>query len=181
MSRVGRKPVLVPDTIKVTIESAQISVEGPKGKLFTPVPKGVVVRMEDKQLIVEAPEAARGNRGFQGTMRAILSNMVTGVSKGYEGAVEISGVGYKAEMRGGDTVRFLLGYTEPRDVKIDPMLKVVVDKAQTTVLVSGPDKQVVFQTLALMRSLKQAEPYKGKGLKYRGEIIRRKAGKAGSK
>jgi len=181
MSRVGRKPVLVPDAVKVTIQSDKVVVEGPKGKLFAAIPKGVVVRLEDKQLLVEAPDATRGNRGYQGTMRAILANMVEGVSKGYEGAVEISGVGYKAEMRGTDTVRFLLGYTEPRDVKLAPSLKVVVDKSQTTVVVSGPDKQVVFQTLAKMRGLKKAEPYKGKGVKYRGETIRRKAGKAGSK
>lgn len=181
MSRVGRKPVLVPDAVKVTIESDKVVVEGPKGKLFAPIPKGVVVRQEGRELLVDAPEAVRGNRGFQGTMRAILANMIEGVSKGYEGAVEITGVGYKAELRGQDTVRFLLGYTEPRDVKLAPSLKVVVDKNQTSVVVSGPDKQVVFQTLALMRSLKKAEPYKGKGVKYRGETIRRKAGKAGSK
>lgn len=181
MSRVGRKPVSLPESVKVTIDSSKVSIEGPKGKLWAPIPAGVTVRQEGTNLIVEAPESARGNKGFQGTMRAILANMVVGVSKGYEGVIEITGVGYKAEMRGNDTVRFLLGYTEPRDVKIASDLKVVVDKNQTVVTVSGPDKQVVFQTLALMRSLKKAEPYKGKGVKYRGEIIRRKAGKAGSK
>jgi large subunit ribosomal protein L6 len=181
MSRVGRKPVSVPDQVKVTIQSEDISVEGPKGKLQAAIPAGVSVRQDGNALHVEAPDATRGNKGFQGMMRAILANMIEGVTKGYEGAIEIAGVGYKAEMRGQDTVRFLLGYTEPRDVKFSPSLKVVVDKAQTSVTVSGPDKQVVFQTLAQMRGLKKAEPYKGKGVKYRGEIIRRKAGKAGSK
>lgn len=181
MSRVGRKPITVPTSVKVTIEATRIVVEGPKGKLHAAIPQGVAVRAEGNILHVEAPEAARGNRGFQGMMRAILANMVHGVAAGYEGAVEISGVGYKAELRGQDTVRFLLGYTEPRDVKLAPSLKVVVDKAQTLVTVSGPDKQVVFQTLAQMRALKKAEPYKGKGVKYKNEVIRRKAGKAGSK
>lgn len=180
MSRVGRKPIMVPDQVKVTIESDKVLIEGPKGKLSVAIAKGTQVHLEGKTLTVDAPEATRSNKGFQGMMRALLANMVEGVNKGYEGAIEISGVGYKAELRG-DTVRFLLGFTEPRDVKFSPSLKVVVDKNQTLVTVSGPDKQVVFQTLAKMRGLKKAEPYKGKGVKYRGEVIRRKAGKAGSK
>lgn len=181
MSRVGRKAIDVPSKVKVAIESNQVVVEGLLGKLHTPILAGVVVRMEGTQVLIDAPRAIRGNGGFQGTMRAVIANMVHGVVSGYEGAVEISGVGYKAELKGADMVRFSLGFTEPRDVKCPENVKVVVDKNQTLVTVKGPDKQVVFQVLALMRSLKKAEPYKGKGVKYKNEVIRRKAGKAGSK
>lgn len=181
MSRVGNKAIVVPEKVKVTLSAQQVQVEGPLGKLTTKVLRGVTLKQEGNILHVEAPRAARGNGGYQGTMRAVVANMVHGVVHGYEGAVEISGVGYKAELKGADLVRFSLGYTEPRDVKCPAGVKVAVDKNQTSVTVKGPDKQVVFQVLALMRSLKKAEPYKGKGVKYRGETIRRKAGKAGAK
>lgn len=181
MSRVGNKEISVPAGVKVSISAEQVTVEGPLGKLSTKVLKGVQVVLDGAILRVVAPRAVRGNGGFQGTMRAVLANMVHGVTKGYEGAIEISGVGYKAELKGADLVRFSLGYTEPRDVKCPSGVKVAVDKNQTSVTVKGADRQVVFQVLALMRSLKKAEPYKGKGVKYRGEVIRRKAGKAGAK
>lgn len=181
MSRVGNKEIAVPEKVKVTLAPDSISIEGPLGKLSTKVLQGVQVALEGQTLRVVAPRAVRGNGGYQGTMRALLANMVEGVTKGYEGVVEISGVGYKAELKSADLVRFSLGYTEPRDVKCPSGIKVTVDKNQTAVTVKGADRQVVFQVLALMRSLKKAEPYKGKGVKYRGEIIRRKAGKAGAK
>jgi len=181
VSRVGNKEIAVPAAVKVTISGESISVEGPLGKLFTKVLKGVQVTQEGQILRVVAPKPVRGNGGYQGTMRAVLANMVHGVTEGYEGVVEISGVGYKAELKQADLVRFNLGFTEPRDVKCPAGIKVAVDKAQTSVTVKGADRQVVFQVLALMRSLKKAEPYKGKGVKYKGEIIRRKAGKAGAK
>ena len=181
MSRVGRKVIKVASSVKVVIGDTGVEVEGPLGKLHAPLLPGVTVELVGDEVHVQPPRQSRGNGGHQGTMRAILANMVHGVISGYEGAVEISGVGYKAELRGKDTVRFLLGFTEPRDVHCPASVKVAVDKAQTTVSVKGPDKQVVFQVLALMRSLKKAEPYKGKGVKYRGETIRRKAGKAGAK
>jgi len=181
MSRVGNRAIVVPDKVKIVVNGSDVSVDGPKGNLTTLLPAGVEVAQEGNVLSVTAPSATRINRGFQGTARAVLANMVHGVTVGYEGVIEITGVGFKAELKPQNTVRFLLGFTEPRDVKVPEALKVVVDKSQTAVTVSGADKQVVFQILAKMRRLKRDDPFKGKGLKYRGEIIRRKAGKAGSK
>jgi large subunit ribosomal protein L6 len=180
MSRVGRKPIAVPEKVKVTVKERHVTVEGPLGKLDAIIPEGVTVKVDKNVINVGAPEAARNNRGYQGLMRALLANMVHGVLHGYERTLEITGVGYKAELKG-DTVTFALGYSHLIHLKLPKTIKAVIDKSQTKVTIKGIDKQLVYQIAAQIRSYKKPEPYKGKGVKYAGENIRRKAGKAGAK
>lgn len=180
MSRIGRKPVPVPDKVKVAQRGRVLIVEGPLGKLEAVLPEGVDVTSEGGTMVVVAPSPNRMNRGYQGLVRALLANMVHGVVHGYERNLEISGVGYKAEVKG-NSVIFALGYTHTICLDVPPSIKVLVDKNQTKVTVKGIDKGLVGQIAAKIRSYKVPEPYQGKGVKYAEETIRRKAGKTGSK
>jgi large subunit ribosomal protein L6 len=180
MSRVGRKPVPIPETVKVSVKGRIIVVEGPLGKLEGVVPEGVTVSVADRVATVAAPPPNRSNRGYQGLMRALLANMVHGVTQGYERGLEISGVGYKAELNG-RTLTFSLGYTHQIDLVLPDGIEAVVDKQQTKVSIKGIDRQLVGQIAAQIHNYKNPEPYKGKGVKYAGETIRRKVGKAGAK
>jgi len=180
MSRVGRKPIPVPDKVKVETKDGWVHVEGPLGALKTQLPEGVTIANDNSELVVGDPPAKRANRGYRGLVRALVANMVEGVTKGYERNLEISGVGYKAEHKG-DTVTFHLGYSHTIDLKIPAGIKAEVDKAQTKVKISGIDKQLVGQIAAQIRAFKIPEPYKAKGVKYAEETIRRKVGKAGAK
>jgi large subunit ribosomal protein L6 len=180
MSRIGRKPIKVPEKVKISTRERIVVVEGPLGKLEAILPEGVTVRVEAGVANVVAPKATRGNRGFQGLMRALLANMVHGVVKGYEKQLEINGVGYKAELKGQDVI-VSAGYSHLVKLRIPKGLKVAVDKTQTKVSVTGIDKQLVGQFAAQFRGVKVPEPYKGKGIRYANETIRRKVGKAGAK
>jgi large subunit ribosomal protein L6 len=180
MSRIGRKPVAVPDKVKIVQKGRILVVEGPLGKLEAVIPEGVVVSLESGAAHVAAPPATRSSRGHQGMVRALLANMVRGVVDGYERSLEITGVGYKAEQKG-NVVTFLLGYTHPIDLELPAGIKIVIDKGQTKLTVKGIDKQLVGQICAQIRSFKKPEPYKGKGVKYADEVIRRKVGKTGAK
>ena len=180
MSRIGRKPVPVPDKVKVSTDGRTLKVEGPLGKLDALMPPGVTVKVENGEANVGAPAPARGNRGYQGLIRALLANMVYGVTKGYEKKLEIAGVGYKAELKG-RVVHLNLGYTHPVSVELPDGVNAEVDKSQTKVSITGYDKQKVGQVAAKIRAYKPTEPYKGKGVKYADEIVRRKVGKAGAK
>jgi large subunit ribosomal protein L6 len=180
MSRVGRKPIAVPAKVKIEVRGRHVHVEGPLGKLDAVVPPGVTIHVEDSVLTIGAPEANRANRGYQGMMRAVLANMVYGVVHGYERSLEISGVGYKAELKG-DTLVFALGYTHLIHLKLPTTVKAVVDKSQTKLTIKGVDKQLVGQIAAQIYGYKKPEPYKGKGVNYAGRPIRRKVGKAGAK
>lgn len=180
MSRVGRKPITVPEKVKIEVRGQHVHVEGPLGKLDAVIPPGVQIQVDGAVVHVEAPSASRNNRGYQGLMRAVLANMVRGVVKGYEQNMEINGVGYKAELRG-DTLTFALGYTHPIHLKLPKGIKAVVDKSQTKVNIKGIDKQLVGQIAAQIYSYKPPEPYKAKGVNYAGRPIRRKVGKTGNK
>ena len=180
MSRIGRKAITVPDKVKVEQRGRVVVAEGPLGKLEAIIPAGLSLRREGNILHVEAPSLERGNRGFQGLVRALVANMVHGVTQGYEQVLEINGVGYKAELKG-ETLIFSLGYSHQIELKLPKTIKATVDKTQTKVTVKGSDKQLVGQIAAQIRSFKVPEPYKGKGVKYANEVIRRKAGKAGAK
>lgn len=180
MSRIGRKPVALPDKVKVSSSGRVLSVEGPLGKLDAIIPEGVTVAVEGGTASVGAPPPTRGNRGHQGLVRALLANMVVGVTKGYERSLEISGVGYKCELKG-DTLTFVLGYTHPIDLKLPKGVQAIVDKSQTKLTIKGIDKQMVGQIAAQIRGYKKPEPYQGKGVKYADETIRRKVGKTGAK
>ncbi len=180
MSRIGRKPVQIPDKVKIEAKGHVLHVEGPLGRLDAIIPEGVGVTVEKGVARVEEPPETRQNRGFQGLVRALLQNMVVGVTKGYERSLEISGVGYKAELKG-DLLVCTLGYTHTKDLKMPKGIQCIVDKNQTKLTIKGIDKQLVGQIAAQIRSFKKPEPYQGKGVKYAGEAIRRKVGKTGAK
>ena len=176
MSRIGRIPVEIPAGVKVSREQSMIMVEGPKGKLALKVPKGVDVILGDRAVEVTRPSDGRMERSFHGLVRTLVANMVKGVSSGFAKSLEISGVGYRAEV-GGNTLKLIIGFSAPVEYPIPEGVEIKVDKL-INIAVSGIDKQLVGRVAAEIRSLKKPEPYKGKGIKYAGEHIRRKVGKS---
>ncbi|OGQ83987.1 MAG: 50S ribosomal protein L6 [Deltaproteobacteria bacterium RIFOXYA12_FULL_58_15] len=179
MSRIGRKPVEIPNKVKIEVVDQLLKVTGPLGNLQENMPEGVTVNVSDKVANVGAPTKNRQNRGYQGLVRALLANMVVGVTKGYERKLEIHGVGYKAEAKG-DGVLLSLGYSHQINFKLPKGVKAEIEK-NTLVTIKGIDKQAVGQVAAQIRGFRGPEPYKGKGVRYLGEQIRRKVGKAGAK
>lgn len=175
MSRIGKLPVAVPDKVDVSIEGARVEVKGPLGRLEWTF-KGVSVAQNESQLIVSPAGEGRDHRALWGLGRSLLNNMVIGVSSGFEKVLEINGVGYRAEAKG-KVVNFQLGYSHPIAFPVPDGIDISVEK-QTTVTIKGIDKQLVGETAARIRALRPPEPYKGKGVKYIDEHIRRKAGKA---
>ncbi len=176
MSRIGKIPVEIPAGVKVSRDHSVIRVEGPKGKLSLEVPGGVDVILGDRVVEVTRPSDGRIERSLHGLVRTLVANMVKGVSIGFEKSLEISGVGYRAEV-GGSTLKLIIGFSAPFEYPIPEGVHIKVDKL-VNILVSGIDKQLVGRVAAEIRSLKKPEPYKGKGIKYLGEQIRRKVGKS---
>lgn len=178
MSRIGKKPIRLPGKVQVKIDGTEVTVKGPRGELYHNFPADMSIREEEGQIIVERPTDQRHHRALHGMTRALIANMVTGVSDGYERVLEIEGVGYRAEMNGKTLVMYL-GYSH--DVPVEPPENVefVVEERGRLIRVRGIDKQVVGQLAANIRGLRPPEPYKGKGVRYQGEYVRRKAGKAG--
>jgi len=179
MSRVGKLPVKVPEKVKVLVEGNTVRVEGPRGKMsfpFNPVMKVVVDKGEVK---VSRPDDSRLSKGLHGLTRTLVKNALEGVVKGYERGLEISGVGFKAEVKGKE-VHFTLGYSHPVVFPLPEGISAEVDAKQTKVVVRGVDKHLIGLTAAKMRALRLPEPYKGKGIKYAEERIRRKEGKTGA-
>ena len=181
MSRIGKKPITVPANVKVTIEDRQITVEGPQGKLqYTHRPEVTVNhQVDERTILVERSSDDRQPRAYHGLTRALIQNMVTGVTEGYRKRLEIVGVGYLAAVQG-NTLQLRVGYANEVHLPIPEGLKVTCPD-QTHVQVDGPDKQQVGQFAAEVRAVRKPEPYKGKGVRYDGEQIRRKAGKAMAK
>ncbi|MEA3486981.1 MAG: 50S ribosomal protein L6 [Thermodesulfobacteriota bacterium] len=177
MSRIGKKPIEIPEGIKIRKDGSLIIVEGPKGILSREIPEGVEVILEGNVALVNATSSddSRG-RSLHGLGRTLIANMVAGVSKGVEKSLEIVGVGYRGEVKG-DTLVLLIGYSDPVKYKIPDETKVRVDK-QVNLVVSGIDKELVGRVAAEIRDLKKPEPYKGKGIRYAGEYVRKKAGKS---
>jgi large subunit ribosomal protein L6 len=176
MSRIGKMPVEIPAGVKVKQDYSIISVEGPKGKLSMEMPKGVDVVLGDKLVEIKRSSDGRKERSYHGLVRTLVANMVKGVSSGFEKSLEISGVGYRAEVTGG-SLKLVIGFSSPIEYVIPDGVQIKVDK-QVNIAVSGIDKQMVGRVAAEIRSLKKPEPYKGKGIKYAGEQIRRKVGKS---
>ena len=176
MSRIGRAPVTIPTGVKTTQEGTALFVEGPKGKLSLAIPPAVKVRLDGQQLKVERSAEDKKHRAMHGLYRALIANMVHGVSTGFSKELEISGVGYRAQLQG-KQVSLQVGFSHPVVVAIPEGLTVEVPKP-TNVVVKGADKHLVGQFAANLRRIAPPEPYKGKGIKYAGEVIRRKAGKA---
>jgi large subunit ribosomal protein L6 len=175
MSRVGRKPVLMPKGVSLSQKPGQFTVKGPKGELSKPMPTGVSIKVEGDQIKVIRDDDSRENRSRHGLVRAHLANMVKGVTEGWKRELEINGVGYRAEVSG-DTVTFALGYSHPIPFKLPKSITAKVEKNRLT-LVSA-DKDELGEYTAKIRDLRPPEPYKGKGVKYVEEVIKRKVGKA---
>jgi large subunit ribosomal protein L6 len=177
MSRIGKKPVALPKGVKVTVHGAEAVVEGAKGTLSCPIPNGITFDMQaDSITVIRANEEAQ-TRAYHGLTRALLQNHVTGVVDGWKKELDIVGVGYKAAIEEGG-LRLDLGYSHPIFYKAPQGIALAVEK-NTHITVTGPDRQVVGQVAADIRKFRKPEPYKGKGVKYTGEVIRRKAGKTG--
>ncbi|PIQ84510.1 MAG: 50S ribosomal protein L6 [Candidatus Omnitrophica bacterium CG11_big_fil_rev_8_21_14_0_20_63_9] len=175
MSRIGRAPIAIPSGVKVTQQDSTVRVEGPKGKLSFTLPSPITIKLDGQQVKVECPEGSEAG-ALHGLSRALLANMVQGVTSGFSKEMEIVGVGYRAQLQG-KQLALSVGLTHQVIMPIPEGLTVEVPKP-TSVIVKGADKQQVGQFAATMRRAAPPEPYKGKGIKYAGEVIRRKAGKA---
>ena len=187
MSRIGKTPIPVPGGVDVTITAATVGapgagvvVKGPKGTLSRTIPGGITIRMDDQQLLVERPDDERDSRALHGLSRSLVNNMVVGVTDGFAKELEIIGVGYRAEATTPTKLRMALGFSHP--VLIDAPEGITFEcPAPGRVVVKGIDKELVGQVAANIRSMRKPEPYKGKGVRYLGEKVVRKAGKAGKK
>lgn len=178
MSRVGRLPIEVPAGVDIKIEGSYLKVKGPKGEMEFSFSPEMTVKKEDGTIVVERPTDQPTHRALHGTTRAIINNMVVGVSKGFERVLEIEGVGYRAEMNGKNLV-INVGFSHPVVVEPPEGISFDADMKVRQIKVSGYDKQQVGQIAAEIRGLRPPEPYKGKGIRYQGEYVRRKPGKAG--
>jgi large subunit ribosomal protein L6 len=179
MSRIGRLPINVPAGVTVTIEGSTVKVKGPKGELSQKLPSGITVDRTENVLDVKRASEETNHKSLHGLTRSLIANMVEGVTKGYQKQLEITGVGYKAEVRPYG-LQLALGFSHTIEYKAPAGIKLTAPQP-TQVTIDGSDKALVGQVAAELRNLRPPEPYKGKGIRYAGEVIRRKAGKAGGK
>jgi large subunit ribosomal protein L6 len=180
MSRIGKKPIPIPPGVKVQIDGALVRAEGPKGKLMQPVPEGLTATLENNQVLIARRDDERRLRALHGLARSLVANMVTGVKDGFERRLDIVGIGYRAQLQGRN-IQLALGYSHPVIFPLPEGITAEIDK-QTAITLRGADKALLGQTAAKLRTLRKPDPYKGKGIKYAGEVIRRKVGKkAGAK
>lgn len=179
MSRIGKRPITIPAKVQVTIDGSHIAVKGPKGELSRSLPAAVNVQQEGETLLVNRQDESRTSRQLHGLSRTLVANMVEGVSQGFQRRLEIQGVGYRAQVQGRN-LTLNVGYSHPVQIEPPEGVDLVVEN-NTNVIVSGFNKELVGNTAAKIRSVRPPEPYKGKGIRYAGEVVRRKAGKAGKK
>jgi large subunit ribosomal protein L6 len=179
MSRIGKKPIPVPDKVKIDVKADTVVVTGPKGTVTNPIPPGIKFEKKDKELLAIRLDDSGPQRAFHGLARALVANAVRGVTEGFSKDLEIVGVGYRAEQRKNSVV-FTLGFSHPIEYPMPPGISITVDK-QTKLTVTGVDRQQVGQVAANIRALKKPDPYKNKGIRYAGERLKKKAGKAGGK
>lgn len=179
MSRIGKRPIPIPNKVTVAIEGQQVAVKGPKGELSRVLPAEVTVEQEDGTLHVKRRDESRPARQRHGLCRTLVANMVDGVSQGFQKRLEIQGVGYRAQTQG-RTLVLNVGYSKPVEIQPPEGIQIAVEN-NTNVVVSGIDKEVVGNTAARIRAVRPPEVYKGKGIRYAGEVVRRKVGKAGGK
>lgn len=180
MSRIGNAPVSVPSGVDVTVADGTVTVKGPKGTLSRIIPGDIEIQQADGALTFMRPNDERKNKALHGLTRSLVNNMVIGVTDGYKKQLEIVGVGYRAEAQGANALRLNLGFSHPVNVTAPDGITFEVP-VPTQVVISGIDKEVVGQVAANIRSIRKPEPYKGKGVRYSGERVLRKAGKAGKK
>ncbi len=179
MSRIGKKPITIPQGVKISIEGNVVKVQGPKGALQTQVPSGVKVAQQDGHLV--ATRESDSHAALHGLTRALINNAVEGVTKGWTRDLEIVGIGYRAELKGKNIVVFSLGYSHPIEYPLPEGITVAVDPKQTKLSITGIDRQKVGQVAAEMRGLRPPDPYKNKGVRYAGERLKKKVGKTGAK
>ena len=177
MSRVGRAPIAVPSSVTVTLSGATVNVKGPQGTLERQLPEGITITQEGETLVVDRPDDERRHRALHGLSRSLVANMVSGVTEGFTKELEIVGVGYRATAKGPNALELALGFSHPVSVDAPEGITFEVP-APTRIVVRGHDKQLVGQVAADIRKVRKPEPYKGKGIRYVGEHIRRKAGKS---
>jgi large subunit ribosomal protein L6 len=180
MSRIGNKPISVPKGVEIKKDGNAVMVKGPKGSLKTPVVPGIDVKIENNVVSFSRGDDEGKSRAAHGLMRALVANNVLGVTQGFKKELDIVGVGYRAEVKGKEVV-FQLGYSHPVRFPIPKGIDIAIDGKTGHIVISGIDKQQVGQTAAEIRALREPDPYKGKGIKYSDEVIRRKAGKAAGK
>ncbi len=176
MSRIGKAPVVIPDKVKIDIKGHDVTVTGPKGTLAKTFHPSMTLNLDNKTLTVTRPGDSRFHKSLHGLTRQLIFNMVKGVSDGFEKALEIQGVGYRAELIAGKHLKLLVGYSHSILVRQTPGIQIVLDD-QTHLRVVGIDKEIVGMMAAKIRSFRPPEPYKGKGIRYKGEVVRKKAGK----
>jgi large subunit ribosomal protein L6 len=179
MSRIGKKPIEIPKGVTVKFEGNTVLVQGPKGKLDTPLPMGIHMEQKDGQLLAIRENDSQA--AVHGLARALVNNAVEGVTKGWTRDLEIVGIGYRAEMKGKGMVVFSLGYSHPIEYPLPTGVDAAVDPKQTKISLTGIDRQKVGQVAAEMRSLRPPDPYKNKGVRYAGERLKKKVGKTGAK
>lgn len=175
MSRIGLKPIEIPAGVEVKLDANHVSVKGPKGELSKTLDENMIIKVEDNTITVERPNEEKLTRSLHGTTRSLISNMVEGVSKGFQKELEIIGVGYRAQMQGNKLV-VNAGYSHPVEIEQEANIEFEVPK-NTEIIVKGIDKERVGAIAANIRAIRPPEPYKGKGIRYKGEHVRRKEGK----
>lgn len=181
MSRMGRKPVIISNGVKVERKNGLIEVAGPKGRLHQPLPDGIKTRIEGNEVYVERESDEKKHRALHGLIRSLLANMVLGVTEGFSKTLEIVGVGYRAELTGKSAIKFNLGYSNPVEFSLPQGITAAVEERGTRVIIQGIDKHLVGNTAAKIRELRPPDSYKGKGIRYAGEVLKLKPGKAGVK
>ncbi len=179
MSRIGKNPIAVPSGVTITLDGNRVTVKGPRGELSRTIPADMIVTSENGQVTVNRPSDEQKHRALHGLSRTLIANMVEGVTKGFQKQLDIVGVGYKAETRPFG-LQLALGFSHPVEYKAPQGIKLTAP-VPTQIIIEGANKEIVGQVAAELRGLRPPEPYKGKGIKYAGEQIRRKAGKAGGK
>jgi len=180
VSRIGRLPVPIPEKVTVAVQDGTVHVDGPKGRLSLPVPPAITVEVADRKIVCRRPSDEKRHRALHGLTRALLANMVTGVKDGFERKLEIVGIGYRCQLQG-KALQLALGYSHPIIFPLPEGIQAEVER-QVSITLRGADKALVGQTAAKLRALRKPDPYKGKGIKYADEYIRRKVGKkAGAK
>ena len=179
MSRIGKKPIAIPKGVTIKIDGNTVAVQGPKGKLDTPLPAGIKVEQKDGTLVAVRENDSQA--AVHGLARALVNNAVEGVTKGWAKDLEIVGIGYRAEMKGKGVIVFTLGYSHPIEYPLPSGIEVAIDPKQTKLTVNGIDRQKVGQVAAEIRALRPPDPYKNKGVRYAGERLKKKVGKTGAK
>lgn len=180
MSRIGKKPIDIPQGIQVDMEQSVIKIKSSKGELSYTIPSNIDVKIEDNKINVLRKGEEKKDKALHGLSRTLIANMITGLSEGYQKVLEITGVGYKAQLKG-NSLMFSLGYSHPVEFPLPAGISASLDDKQITVTLKGIDKQLIGQTAANIRSIRPPDAYKGKGVRYSGQKIKLKAGKTGKK